>query len=101
MDDPRLHSSRFATIVSKVAILIHLDRTLAARHPARRYGRCVEPVRARRGQGTILEKLEEAPRFTVMHGRAERDAHPNLIEINVFGGQLFFDYGSTSIIETL
>jgi hypothetical protein len=29
-------------------------------------------------KGTILEKLEEAPYFTVMHGRRENLAHQNL-----------------------
>ena len=51
--------------------------------------------------GAILEKLEEAQWFTVAHGRAERGAHQNLTEIKVFGRELAFDYGSTSIIETL
>ena len=49
----------------------------------------------------ILEKLEEAPRFTVMHVRTEPGAHRNLTEINVFGTGLSFNYGSTAIVETL
>jgi hypothetical protein len=36
-----------------------------------------------------------------VHGRAERDAHPNLIEINAFAARAAFEYGSTSIMETL
>jgi hypothetical protein len=52
-------------------------------------------------RGAILEKLEEAARFTVMHVRTERRAHRNLTEINVFGAGLSFNYGSTAIVETL
>jgi hypothetical protein len=51
--------------------------------------------------GAFLEKLEEASWFTVLHGRAERDAHPNLIEINAFAVRAAFEFGSTSIMETL
>jgi hypothetical protein len=49
----------------------------------------------------ILEKLEEAPRFRVMHVRTERGAHRNLTEIKVFGTWPSFNYGSTAIVETL
>ena len=49
----------------------------------------------------ILEKLEGAHWFTVTHVRAEHGAHRNLDEINVFGAGPPFDYGSTSIVETL
>ena len=48
----------------------------------------------------FLERLEEL-RFTLVHGRAERGAHPNLIEIKVFVVQALFEYGSTGFIETL
>jgi hypothetical protein len=51
--------------------------------------------------GAFLEKLEEAPWLMVLHGRAERRAHPNLIEINAFALRAGFEYGSTSIMETL
>jgi hypothetical protein len=51
--------------------------------------------------GAILEKLQEAPWFTVMHVRTERGAHRNLTEINVFVSRPSFDYGSTAIVETL
>jgi hypothetical protein len=51
--------------------------------------------------GAILEKLQEAPWFTVMHVRTERGAHQNLTEINVFVSRPWFDYGSTAIVETL
>ena len=53
------------------------------------------------GEGRRLEKLEEASRFGLTHGRTEQRAHPNLIEIKAFGRQPLFDYGSTSIMETL
>jgi hypothetical protein len=36
-----------------------------------------------------------------MHVRAERDAHRKLTEIKVFAPEMSFDYGSTSIVETL
>jgi hypothetical protein len=55
----------------------------------------------RRDKAGLLEKLEEAPWFTSAHGRAERRAHPNLIEINAFAALPLFEYGSTSIMETL
>jgi hypothetical protein len=54
-----------------------------------------------RRKGQLLEKLEEAPWLTLAHGRAERGAHPNLIEINAFVVRAAFEYGSTSIMETL
>jgi hypothetical protein len=54
-----------------------------------------------RKTAAILEKLEEALYFTVMHGSAEILAHRNLTEIKVFGARLSLDYGSTSIMETL
>jgi hypothetical protein len=52
-------------------------------------------------KAAILEKLEEAPQFTAMHGRRENLAHRNLTQIKGFGVELGFEYGSTSIIETL
>jgi hypothetical protein len=54
-----------------------------------------------RGKGRLLEKLDEAPWFALLHGRAERGAHPNLIEINVFAVRAALENGSTSIMETL
>jgi hypothetical protein len=51
--------------------------------------------------GAVLEKLEEAPWFTVTHVRTERDAHRNFTEIKVFRVGPCFDYGSTRIVETL
>jgi hypothetical protein len=51
--------------------------------------------------GAILEKLQEAHWLTLTHVRAECDAHRNLTEINVFDAEVSFDYGSTSIVETL
>jgi hypothetical protein len=37
----------------------------------------------------------------LVHGRGECRAHPNLIEINAFVARAGFEYGSTSIMETL
>jgi hypothetical protein len=51
--------------------------------------------------GAFLEKLEETPYFTLLHGRAERGAHRKLTEIKAFGPKVTFDYGSTGIMETL
>jgi hypothetical protein len=51
--------------------------------------------------GAVLEKLEEAPWFTVTHVRTERGAHRNLTEIKVFRVGPRFDSGSTRIVETL
>jgi hypothetical protein len=52
-------------------------------------------------KAAILEKLEQAPWFTVAHVRAERGAHRNLTEIKVFALKTSFNYGSTAIVETL
>jgi hypothetical protein len=51
--------------------------------------------------GAISEKVEKAHWFTVTRVRAERGAHRNLTEINVFDAGVSFDFGSTSIMETL
>jgi hypothetical protein len=75
------------------AVIARKRRRVAARpQPAK-------PPSPTRG-GIFLERLEEL-RFTLVHGRAERGAHPNLIEIKVFVVQALFEYGSTGFIETL
>jgi hypothetical protein len=43
-----------------------------------------DPALPPSGRGLILEKLEETPEFTVTHGRAERGAHRNVIQIKAF-----------------
>jgi hypothetical protein len=45
--------------------------------------------------------LKEVPQFPDAHGRAVRNAHRKLTQINGFGGIAPFDFGSTSILETL
>jgi hypothetical protein len=75
-----------------------LDRG-APEHPSDGLVRALESTIDQKG--AISEKLEEASYFTIMHGSTEIRAHQNLTRIKVFGPRLPFDYGSTSIIETL
>jgi len=82
--DPRTVQAGFATIVSNLALTIQLDQNAG-----------------NSDRGQTLEKLEEAPPLTHLHGRAEPSAHRKLTEIKVFASPPLFDYGSTGIIETL
>jgi hypothetical protein len=98
MGDPRPGALNFATSVSNMYISIHMDRMSAFRPQRGQRGPCSDSLR---GNGRRLEKLEKAPWLRPAHGRAERGAHPNLIEINAFAVWAAFEYGSTSIMETL
>jgi hypothetical protein len=64
-------------------------------------GGCQTGCSTIRKSRAILEKLEEAAWFTVVHVRAEPGAHRNLTEIKVFALKMSFNYGSTAIVETL
>jgi hypothetical protein len=79
-----------------------MDRMRAARSPpAARPASGPTRSGSLQRKGRLLEKLEEAPWLTLVHGRGKRRAHPNLIEINAFVARAGFEYGSTSIMETL